>query len=217
MDGLNVWLAILGGTVTLGLIGVLVASHVGRWRWGKQVSTESAGAGAYREGEVHREQPRGTPSSVRLAAIAAVTWGAITLLVFVPAGGMLAIVSGERGTAGVLGLFSFVAALSGVALAIALMVNAFRLVRRDEGVADAGLGTARFCFIHHAVVFGGFSIAGASFHDTAFTMMALAVPCGIGMLVGAQLRSASIEVREIDRLERDRVGDGPEADPLAAS
>lgn len=206
MNAFETWLAVLGSVVAVGLAGVLYASHRARRRWGKIPSSIEAGDGAYRAGQVQQERNRGTPSVVSTAAIAGVTWGAITLLVFVPAGGLLTVMSANGGL-GLLALFGGASTLSGVVLGVGTAVAAFRLVRRSGDAVQHSQTIARFGYIHHGVVWLGFSIAALVMSGPEALASAgfLVVPCGIGMFVSGLMSRASTAGREVERLEAQRL------------
>jgi len=211
MDGFEGWFTVLAAVVTVGLGSVLYVSHRGRRRWGKVVSSTEVGEGAYRAVQVQSEQDRGTPAAVNVAAIASVTWAAITLLVFVPAGTLLAGLGLDQSRWAPLGLFSLAVTLSGLVLSIMLAIHAFRLVRRRSDVAQHSLTIARFSYIHHALVWFGFSVA-VLLTDASHTLsaaFALALPCGIGLLVGALVGQAGAAGLEIERLEVQRLETAP--------
>jgi hypothetical protein len=206
MGTFDTWLAVLGSVVAVGLAGVLYAAHRGRRRWGKIPSSIEAGEGAYRAGEVQQERHRGTPSAVSTAGIAGVTWGAITLLVFVPAGGLLTLMSAD-GNAGLLGLFAGAVTLSGLVFGIGVAVAAFRLVRRSEEAVRHGATIARFGYVHHAVVWLGFSVAVLILdgNEALAATALLAIPCGIGTFVSFLMSQACAAGLEVERQENERL------------
>ncbi len=207
MGVFQTWLLVLGAAVITGIGGVVFSADPARRRWGNVAEREPAGDGAYRAGDVTRERPRGTPPSVRLASIGAVTWGFITLLVFVPAGGLLALASFDFSASSALGTTSLILSASGLALGLALVASAFRLVRRHPDAADGARKIARFCYVHHAAVWVGFSVAAIALEaDSALgVVLALAVPCALGAVVAHQVQRAADVLEAIDRLETQRL------------
>lgn len=173
-----------------------------RRRWGVRHVAIAGGDGAYRAAEVRVPVPRPVPRSVTVAAIAAWTWGAVTLLLFVPAGALLAMITSERGSAGALtAIVVVLVVMSGVAHAFALFVAGTRVARHHEGAAEAAKKTALFAWWHHAAVWVLFTFVTFA-HEPAsapITLFLLALPCGLGALVGRSLDAAAKRIDAIDQ------------------
>lgn len=197
MEVFQSWLAVLAVSLVVPLAALLWVARSFRSRWGKVSSTASAGDGAFRSAEVTTSRDGDTPAAVRVAAIAAITWAVITGLVFVPLGGLLALMNFELEHAPIAGVVALCATFSGLVLAIALAMIAFRLVRRR---ADAQMTrwVAGFCHAHHGAVWLSFSIMVVTSSERESEVLGaavlLAIPCGLGMLLARQVQRAQVIV-----------------------
>lgn len=189
-------------------LAIAIASlFVGRRRWGAERVPVQAGAGAYREGSVTRVVPRDVPARVVVAALAAQVWGGVTLFVLVPAGGMLALMSGGAALDGrespVWLLFAMVviaAVVSGAIHASALFVTGASLAKREREATPRARLAARHGRWHHALVWALFPLPLLLDDATAwgFGAAMLALPCGLGFLVAEAIARAGAAVDALD-------------------
>lgn len=135
-------------------------------------------------------------------ALASALWGLATLLFFVPAGALLALVVADHEP-----LFSVLAlaiVLSGVADGVALLFLANRLRQRRDAPRET---IAWLTLAHHAAVFVAFGAAllvsgdgsssGSGGLEALASMLgALAVPCTIGGFLGWRLLAARVAVAQ---------------------
>ncbi|MDQ3035460.1 MAG: hypothetical protein M3Y87_23850 [Myxococcota bacterium] len=197
------------GLVILGLVvipALIAAAAVvtARDRWGTRRVPIAQGEGAYRSGEVGMPVPREVPLSVSVSAIASCTWGAVTMFLLAPAGGVLLLLVSERAGAAFPTLLVITAVvLSGFAHAIALFVAGAQVARHHPLAAATARKAAAFAWWHHAAVLVGFTLC-VLFESPELapaTLFFLAIPCGIGALVGASLHAAGQRIAAIDRAD----------------
>lgn len=198
------WLALFVGSAALVAVALLaqgVAAR-GRWGWIERPAGE-LGEGAYRRAHTSETKARPAPLDIVSGAVVASVWGIITLFVFVPAGGLCAVIVSEQPGASLAVLFSAAAALSGLLLAGALVVVSQRLVRRGDDSIDDALRVVRFSHAHHVAVFLGFGLMAAVMEAAALPayLLALAIPCGAGLAAGQVLRVTAQRAAEIRRAE----------------
>jgi hypothetical protein len=203
-DVVRTWLVVLVAGVALGLVGIYWAARQSRRRWGKVTST-SSGDGASRAGEVTSSRDRDTPAIVKSAGMVALLWAWITGLVFVPLGGLLALLNFELEHAPIAGLVAVCASTSGLVLAVLLGVTAFRLVRR-RAEPQRTQALVRFCYAHHAGVWLSLSLMTATAADASEAVVAaglLAIPCGLGMWVAHRVQRAQAAAEALPKEEPD--------------
>lgn len=187
-----------------------------RRRWGTtEGPVHEAGDGGYRSAPVRSEVLLGTPRLVTVGAVLASVWGAITLLLFVPAGLVLTAASAqESGGEAWLLVLSLCASLSGVVVALGLLAASHGLVRRSRLSVERAILVARYSHIHHAVIWGaGFAVAlvlDSHFAPAAF--VGLALPCGMGLFVGHLLTASAEHARAMRHAEIFGAGGAPPAD-----
>lgn len=192
------------GIVLLPAVIATAALITARDRWGARRVPIARGEGAYRAAEVGVPEARTIPVRVTVSSIASWTWGAATMFVFVPAGAALLLVASDRGSGaagGVFMLFVIGIVLSGVAHAIMLFVAGTQVARHHPLAAKTAHSAAVFAWWHHGAVFAGFTMGALLARpEVALAAMALlAIPCGIGALVGASLHAAAKRIEDIDR------------------
>lgn len=188
------------------IVGLLALAT--RDRWGvDRVAVASAG-GAYRGGAT-TQVARTMPPRVALAAVIALGWAAVTGLVFVPAGGALVLVSLDGGR-GALAAPTLAIVLSGLVHAVALGFAGVGLAVRSATAADVARRTAAYARFHHVAVFVVFSLAVLALEPSAWAVLAaLAVPCGLGWLVGRALDAAGRDLAALPEGEGAPFGIGP--------
>lgn len=191
---LSAWLLTFGAAMLLALLGVAHTLSRSKHRWGYQHRhTERSGEGAYRTGEVTIVARRHVPVVVRIAAIAAAMWAVITGVVLVPAGILLVLGSSMLGAMGP-ALFGLLAVPSGLALSIALGATAIALPERKDDTLVAA--AVRFDLAHHIAVWIALTALSWLLDDDVIGWApAIAVPCGIGVMLSGLLRAALASMR----------------------
>ncbi|UJR86943.1 hypothetical protein [Sandaracinus amylolyticus] len=183
----------------------------GRDRWGVWRAPVAAGQGAYRAASVTRETARRVPPSVVIAGLLAPVWGAITMLVLMPAGAVLALMllgSGELPFV-FAGMIVAAAAVSGIALACMLFRVGSALAQRAPDAPITARETAIYGACHHALIWVLFPLpllAGGP-PDLAWrdATLALAVPCGVGLVVALVVLVAGRRVAALDAEDHARI------------
>ncbi len=164
-------------------------------RWGEErVPLGDAGEGAYRSAPRFAVVTPRAPGRVLGAGLLARVWAALTLMVFVPAGGLgvLAFVGlgEETAVSAFLGIVLGALVLSGLGLVGALIVTARAIEKRE---ATDVRGVVRWSLWHHAAVAAVFVIEGLALDPgAALAALAIVVPvCAAGTGVTLALRSAA--------------------------
>ena len=140
------------------------------------------------------------------AATAATAWGAVTLFLLVPAGGLLALIAlagaieSRGGLYAAYALAASVAVISGVVHAASLCATGDALARRGAACCQRARASVRHARWHHAAIWLVLplpllvdGIAG-----WARAAAILAVPCGLGLLVAELLVRAGAAVERLD-------------------
>lgn len=203
---LAVWLSALV-LVPLGLTGLVIT--LGRMeapRWGTVPGpTTDGGVGAYRRGPLTSEVLRGTPKDVMKASMLAAVWGAITLLVFVPAGLLFTAVAADASRHSFVVLFGLGASLSGLFVALALIGAGLQLVRRGRTSIEEALLVVRFSHAHHVAVWVGLVVSmallGGRPSELVVWALAIGVPCVTGLAIGRALDLAAKDALALRRAE----------------
>lgn len=164
-----------------------------RWRWGQEPAPPlHVPSGPYRDGTTRPLRNRRVPLLVQMGAATSVAWGLVTLLVFVPSGMLLVLVSLRHDP-----LFAsavLAGCISGVGLAVGLMRAASLLVGRSAHVERRCVRLVGWSSLHHAVVFGMFG-AFSVHEDFAGVALAMAAaPCALGLLHALLLHAAASAV-----------------------
>ena len=187
-----------------GIIATWVAARGQRWRWGRTMESGPAvGEGVYRGALVSIERPRRVPAICALASVTAFAWGALTVCLFAPAGGLFFYVATfsiipDRWwfALGVLGLL--VAVIRGymVGPRLVRMVRALA-VRTPDSAGSVG-SVARQSLFHHVLVAAALGVlcSGAGADPIAY---ACAIPCAIGAAQAALLLGARATLARLDR------------------
>lgn len=203
---MDVWLFLVGAGIVAVVVGLPLAALATRRRWGTvRVDVGAQGEGAYRAGPRSEEAMRGTPPIVAIGSMVVGFWALLTLLVFVPGGGLAtAILFDARDPLPSLaGLGSIAVVISGVFLGVRLATAGLGLVRRSEGASARAKATLRHSDLHHAAVFVtyAFGLLASEGGDAAAMVTLLLVPCGIGALVGRVLGAMIHALDEVERVE----------------
>lgn len=182
---------VVGLAVAHGIRGYLRT----RGRWGEvRVPLGEAGDGAYRSAQRFSVVTPRAPGRVLYAGLLARLWAALTLMVFVPAGGMgvLAFVGlGEETVLStLLGIVLGGLVLSGLGLVGALFLTARAIEKREPTDARS---VVRWSLVHHALVAAVFLVEGLALDPgAALAALAVVVPvCAVGAGVTLALRSAA--------------------------
>jgi hypothetical protein len=208
----------LGTVLLLALIWAVAHGVNNGWRFGRVFGPARIvdDAAPYRS-STHRDvQYRGVPKTIWLASITSTIWGIITLAIFFPAGGLLALIMLFSGKAGVAlgGLPLFVICFAGLGLGIKLLQQSGRLLRRDGTSAER---LVRWSLAHHASVLLYFVILGFAVEGPGGVAAALifaGIPCFVGVLQAAALSNAGQRLRVIEREEEAGVALPPELSPI---
>lgn len=188
-----------------GVVATWVAARGNRWRWGRSIETApSLGEGVYRSGPVRIERPRGFPAICVLASVTAFAWGALTTMVFAPAGGLLfMMVLGdviERGwwfALGTGGLIVTIIRGSMVGLHLMGAVNVLA-ARKPDSVESVGR-VARQSLFHHALAAALLGFFGLVADADPIFFALFALPCAIGSAQAALLLGARATIARLDR------------------
>lgn len=200
-------LAVGSASIAL-LIGIRVtrkAAHGHGWRWGRTMETDSSlGEGAYRSAPVRVEQPRRMPPICALASVTAYAWGALTVSVCAPAGGLLFytavfyIIGKESWFAiGVAGLA--VAVVCGYLVGLRLLRSVHALAVRQASSAGSVASLARQSLLHHALVAVALGLLFSGAGADPIVHAVYAIPCAIGLGQAALLLAASATLTRLDR------------------
>ncbi|WP_053236645.1 hypothetical protein [Sandaracinus amylolyticus] len=202
------WLCVVVPAVVAGVAGVCLLLEAPD-RWGVSRAPVAAGEGAYRAGRVTRETARRVPLSVVTAALLTSMWGAITLVVLVPAGAVLAaMLVGSHEPRVVIGALVVGASLvSGTALAFTLFRAGHALAHRAAGAPSVARATALHAVCHHALIWVLFPLPLLldPYRDAGPAYVALAVPCGIGLVVALVVLVAGRRVAALDAEDQARI------------
>ena len=217
---------ILGGAVAMALVAIVALGASNAWRFGRVFgpTTRIGNGGPYREREERSVEGRGVPKTVWLAAVSAGLWGVVTLLVFVPAGALLALAiffGGEYtghpfdawAVAGSLTLAGM--CISALLLAVVLCIYAARLMRRD---ASHVTEVVMWSIAHHLAVFVYFLIFGAmvgQWEGVFIACVAAVGPCLAGGLQALAMSAAADQIQDIEAEEDRGLALGAKA-PLVA-
>lgn len=191
-----------GYLVTVVVVLVLAIAHglhghrgtVGKWG-ALRFAFGEEGPGAYRSAPRYAVVTPPAPGSVLLAGVVVRVWAALTLLVFVPAGvvgALLFLGLGEHSV--VSGLLAFVLGalvLSGLGLSFALFAATTAVEQRQEG-SDAR-DVVRWSLVHHALVALVFVVEGIAIDPQAAALaLFVVVPvCAVGVGITIALRRAA--------------------------
>lgn len=199
-----VYFAILGGALLVGLVLAAVHGAQNGWRFGRVFGRERLvdHAAPYRA-SVHREvTARGVPKTIWLASITSTVWGLVTLTIFFPAGGLLAVMLiGGAGGGGLPGLALLLICFSGLGLALNLFLSARRLLERSSSKIET---IVRWSLAHHAIVLLYFTVLGAAFEQLegfAVALLFVGVPCLVGVLQAMTLSAADQRLQRITKEE----------------
>lgn len=193
---LEAYPVVVSVAVVLAALAALHAHHRSRGRWGwSRVPLGESGEGAYRSAERHADVARRAPGAVLGAGLSARVWAALTVLVFVPAGGLatlLMVALGEEHAFSTLfGILVGLLVLSGLGLGVGLVRSAVIIEQRrvDDDVREV----VRWSFVHHALVALVFVAEGALLDPQAFALAIVTVVpvCAVGAGVAVALRRAS--------------------------
>lgn len=212
------YLAVLGAVLLLALVSAVVHGVHNGWRFGRTFGPARIvdDAAPYRS-STHRDvRYRGVPKTIWLASITSTIWGLITIAIFSPWGGLLALImlfSGEAGVA-VGSLPLIIICCAGLVLGIKLLQQAGRLLRREgKGVERL----VRWSLAHHAAVLLYFVILGFAAEGPGGVAAALifaGIPCFVGVLQAMALSNADQRLRGIEREEEKGVALPPELSPI---
>ncbi len=201
----GIYLTIAAAVLVLALVFVIVHGANNGWRFGRVFGKERlVGEATPYRASVHREVlSRGVPRTVWLGSLTSTIWGLVTLTIFVPPAGILALFMGASGEPGVAvaALPLLLICLSGLGLAVALLRQARRLLARDASSAET---CVRWSLAHHAVVLTFFALAGFAAEGAEGVAMALlfvGVPCLVGVFQAMAIHAAADRLGRIDREE----------------
>ena len=181
------------------LIGVAVAAIHGdsrSARWGRRRGRDvHVGASPYREGRSAPFVTNSAPSGLRVVAGVNAFWGALTGLVFAPAGCLVVLFAANELKLLVLPLL--VVECSGFGLAFGLGVAAARTLRRRDLASVRKILT--WSMVHHAGVLVVMGLASIMMDEVVLLAMSV-VPCLLGMTF-AHLLAQGVERIELGGYE----------------
>lgn len=178
--------------LAVALMSAAVVIGLGRrhaWRWGEvSAGVELVGEGAYREVIVQRVRPRGVPPVISWSAGLGYLWAALTFFVFSPAGLLLALLAAEQ-RHGPLALALVIVCLSGLALAIGLVIAGTSLLRCRLGAGERARWIGGWSVLHHVAVLATMALLAISW--TAGFLLLAAIPCILGLVHALSLLAAA--------------------------
>ncbi len=196
------WMAVLFGVlVGAGIVVAWLGGRASGTRWGIRLGDPTpAGEGAYRRGTTRDHLPRPAPFVVRAAAGLAVTWGVLTLVMFVPAGGLFTTLLLEEGHTQrtLAGVAVALVVLDGLVLGPALLLLARALLRPSLASARFARTIAIYSSVHHVAVFVACCCADVALEKSLGGLVLFAaIPCSLGLGHAALLGRASRRLRAV--------------------